>query len=115
MLPCKVDYISGTMLQSMRQGIPIVVYETEGTVTLNSDRRCALIAKQNDVEGLAHHMISLMSDNTLAKELSESGKSYMEAYRENNERSMDDIVNIFKEITEHYYNGAVINSDHLFG
>ena len=114
-LPCKVDYISGTMLQSMRQGIPIVVYETEGTVTLNSDRRCALIAKQNDVEGLAHHMISLMSDNTLAKELSESGKSYMEAYRENNERSMDDIVNIFKEITEHYYNGAVINSDHLFG
>lgn len=114
-LPCKVDYISGTMLQSMRQGLPIVVYETDGTVTLNSNKRCALIAKMNDVEGLGEHMISLMSNQSLALELSENGRAYMAAYRENNEGSMDTIVSIFKAVTSHYYYGDTIDDGLLQG
>lgn len=113
-LPCKVDYISGTMLQSMRQGIPIVVYETEGTVTLNSERKCALIAKPNDVEGLARHMLALMADNSLALELSENGRLFMDLYRERNERSMDQIISIFKSITGHYYHDREIDKDLLY-
>lgn len=112
-LPCKVDYFSGTQVQSLERGLPIVVYETEGTPTLNEVEECALIAKMNDVEGLAHHMISLLKDADLAKRLGENGRKYGQRRREMKRSAMGNLLANFYAILDNYQNGTEIPKEML--
>lgn len=107
-LPCKVDYISGTMLQSMSRGLPIVVYKTEGTPTLNAHAECVLISEMNDIDGLADNMIKLMSDNELCDRLRENSLRYMADRIRRNEGSMNHIVSLFNAVCDNYYKGEPI-------
>lgn len=102
-LPCKVDYISGTMLQSMSRGLPIVVYRTEGTPTLNDQAECVLISEMNDIDGLADNMIRLMSDEGLCNQLRENSLRYMSEQSRKNEGSMNHIVSLFNAVCDNYY------------
>ena len=68
-LPCKMDYIAGTMTQCMYYGIPIVVYETSGTPTLNAEEECVLIAKNSDIDDLAKKMIYFLRHSDEAAEM----------------------------------------------
>lgn len=101
-LPCKLDNIAGTMSQCLLRGIPIVVYKTTGTPSLNSERQCALIAKMDDVEELASHMISLMENPKLGEELSYNGIKMMEERLRSNNNSMERIINNLYAIIAHY-------------
>lgn len=107
-LPCKVDYISGTQVQSLERGLPIVVYETEGTPTLNEVEECALIAKMNDVEGLAQHMIALLKDEDFAKRLGENGRKYVQRRKEMKRNAMRNLLADFNAIIDNYHNGTEI-------
>ena len=107
-LPCKVDYISGTMLQSMSRGLPIVVYRTEGTPTLNDQSECVLISEMNDIDGLADNMIRLMSDEELSIRLRENSLRYMAEQSRRNEGSMNHIVSLFNAVCDNYYKGEPI-------
>lgn len=107
-LPCKVDHISGTMHQAMGQGLPLVVYETTGTPSLNKDMPCVLIAKMNDIDDLAAKMTKLMDDDNLVEELSKNALSYMAEYRKSNEGRMGQLLCEYKSIYDHYYNGKSI-------
>lgn len=112
-LPCKVDYISGTQLQSMRFGLPIVVYKTDGTPSLNKDTECALIAEKDDVADLARQMLRLIEEPELAKSLSENGIAYIRQYKEQNEGAFGKLLSDFNAIVGHYTQGALIPSELL--
>jgi len=107
-LPCKVDYISGTQLQALDNGLPIVVYKTEGTPTLNAEMECALIADIDDIENLAEHMIHLLKDPDLADKLSKNGKVFMQRFYEKKQNSFNRLLLDFKAIVEHYNNNVTI-------
>lgn len=113
-LPCKVDNTSGTMSQCMNRKMPIIVYKTAGTPEFNKVRQCALIAEMDDVEGLAQHMITLMSNPELAKTLAENGRWYKEDQAQRHIDNWGKMVECFPLIIDHYKNGTPIPPERLY-
>ena len=113
-LPCKVDNISGTMMQAMQLGLPIVVYRTTGTPSFNRDKQCALIAEKENVGELAQNMLSLMSNPELAETLRRNGREWQEKKYKEGLHNGDRIVDNFKAIVEHFRDGTSIPQSQLF-
>lgn len=113
-LPCKLDNVSGTMLQAMTRGLPVVVYKTTGTPKFNKEQRCALIANMNDINGLANHMIALLEDDHLAEELTINARRYREQERLVNKRIWEKMVMNFQVIIDNYHKGTTIPKCLLF-
>lgn len=113
-LPCKLDNVSGTMLQALKRGLPIVVYETTGTPELNKYGTCALIAKMNDVDGLAKQMISLLEDNRFAEEMKVNARRYCEQNQIDRQKNWEKMVNNFQVVIDNYHKNTPISKDRLF-
>lgn len=112
-LPCKMDNISGTMIQSMHYGLPLVVYETPGTPSFNKDKECVLISKHSDVESLAANMLILMDNPQKAESLRQNAKEYMSKSTDN-VKKVDRLVSDYRAIIEHYHQNTVIPQNLLF-
>lgn len=113
-LPCKVDHISGTQLQSMQFGVPVVCYETTGTPTLNKEEECVLIAEMNNVEQLAEKMLLLMDDPELADRLKKNSLDFTRKRVEKAMGNMDRLADNFVAIIDHYRIGTEIPKEQLF-
>lgn len=114
LLPCKMDHISGTMLQAMQLGLPLVVYKTTGTPSLNKEKRCVLIAELDNVEELAMHMTALMEDSDLADELRKNARANQERKAEIERQNGGRLIKNFYSIIENYRFGKPIPNDQLF-
>jgi glycosyltransferase involved in cell wall biosynthesis len=113
-LPCKVDFISGTQMQSMEYGLPVVCYKTSGTPSLNRDKECVLIAEINDVEDLAHKMLMLMENPELAEKLRQNSFEFSQGRMLKAQENMPRLVENFKAIIENYYSGTPIPENQLY-
>lgn len=113
-LPCKVDHISGTQLQSMQFGMPVVCYETTGTPTLNKEEECVLIAEMNNVEQLAEKMLLLMDDPELAERLKKNSLEFTRKRVEKAMGNMDRLVDNFVAIIDNFKEGTPIPVNQLF-
>jgi glycosyltransferase involved in cell wall biosynthesis len=113
-LPCKVDHISGTQMQSMEYGLPVVCYKTTGTPSLNAEKNCVLIAEMNDVADLANKMLLLMDNPSLADELRANSYEYAQKRAQKAQQHMPRLVENFKAIIENYKSGTPIPNDQLF-
>lgn len=112
-LPCKVDHISGTQLQSMQYGLPVVCYKTTGTPDLNKDKECVMIAEKDNIEELAEKMLVLMNNQQKADELRQNAHDYLRSRNENSLQNMDKLVDNFKAIIENYHTGKEIPQEQL--
>ncbi len=112
-LPSKVDHISGTQLQAMRFGLPVVCYKTTGTPELNRDKECVLIAEKGNVEELASKMLILMGNSQKAEELRQNAFEYIHNLDEKSLNNMDRLVDNFKAIIENHHNGKEIPKEQL--
>lgn len=113
-LPSKVDNISGTMLQCMNYGIPIVVYETQGTPSFNQEKQCVQIANLGDIEDLASKMVELMDCPELASTLSRNSIEYRVAQLEKGKGNIEVIVQQMRAIVDNYNNSTQIPQQYLF-
>ena len=102
-----MDYISSTIRQAMHYGLPVVCYRTEGTVTLNQEKECVLIAENGNVDDLAKNMLLLMDDGSKAEELQKNAKEYSKIWDED-ERITQQMVHNFRAVVEHYRNGTPV-------
>jgi len=97
LLPVHLDVISGTIIQSMMLGLPLVTNITDGTPTLNIKKECVLLSKINDINQMANDMIKLMESEDLANMLRTNSIEYCsENY--NNTKIVDNIVDIYNAI-----------------
>lgn len=113
-LPCKIDYISGTQLQSMEHGLPLVCYKTEGTPTLNEEKRCVLIAEMNNIEDLAGKMIALMDSPDLANELIINSYEFTQKRQKMARGNMRRLVDNIKAIIDNYREEIEIPKEQLY-
>lgn len=113
-LPCKVDHISGTQLQSMQYGLPVVCYKTTGTPTLNEEKECVLIAEMNNVKDLAEKMLLLMDNPTKAEELKTNALEFSRKRIQKAEENMPRLVENFKSIINNYKFDTPIPEEQLF-
>lgn len=113
-LPCKVDHISGTQIQCMKYGLPVVCYKTTGTPLLNKHRECVLIAEMNNIEQLAEKMLLLMNNSAKADELRKNSIEYITARNEKSLGNMQRLVDNFHAIIDNFYNNSPIPQHQLF-
>ncbi len=112
-LPCKMDYVAGTMMQSMHYGLPVVVYETSGTPTLNAEGECVLIAKHSDIEDLAQKMLWMLDNPEQAKLMAERAKAFVDS-KTDRTKAVNEIVENCQAIVRHEKEGIVIPEELLF-
>lgn len=112
-LPCKMDYVAGTMMQSMHYGLPLVVYETSGTPTLNAEGECVLIAKHNNIEDLAQNMLWLLDNPEQAKSMAERAKAFADS-KTDLRKAVNEIVQNCQAIVKHEKESVKIPEDLLF-
>ena len=67
LLPLKIDQISGTIRESMANGLPVVTTITPATPKLNEKRESVLLSKKGDFQSMADNMCRLLSDEKFAQ------------------------------------------------
>lgn len=112
-LPCKMDYIAGTMAQCMHYGLPLVVYETNGTPTLNAEGECVLIAKHSDIEDLANKMMLLLQYPEEAAQMAERAKKFSERFSDR-KKVVEEIIRACLAVLEKEKEGKDIPQDIIF-
>lgn len=98
-LPLKVDLISGTIRESMANGLPVLTTITPATPRLNEKRYSVMLSEIGDFTAMAENMCKLLSDEEFAQELRiNAAKTVEERY--SNAANM-------REWRENYY--AILN------
>lgn len=113
LLPCTMDYVASTIRQAMHYGLPVVCYETEGTVTLNKEKECVLIAENGNPTDLAEKMAQLLSDKELEFRLRQSAKEYAARWSDD-DKMVSQMVANFKAVIDNYRNGTPIPQELLY-
>lgn len=114
LLPCKMDNISGTMMQAMQLELPIVVYKTTGTPSFNKEKECALIAEHSNVNDLAAKMLVLMDNPDRAEQLKRNAREYQEKLFRSAKENGNRLIENFKTIIANFNDGTPIIKDQLF-
>lgn len=113
LLPCAMDYVASTIRQAMHYGLPVICYETEGTLTLNKEKECVLIAENSNPTDLADKMIQLLSDNELEVRLRENAGEYAARWSDD-EKITSQMVANFKAVIDNYRNGTSVPTELLY-
>lgn len=114
LLPIKMDVLSGTIIEAMRMGMPVVTSRTSGTPALNKKRKTVLISDIGDNEGLAKNMLDLYESPKLAEELKENANQYLAELDESNSHNINTMVAQYKAVIAHYREGVSIPKELLY-
>lgn len=106
-LPCKMDSISGTMVQAMHYGFPMICYHTVGTPKLNEKKECVLIAENSNVEDLASKMLILLQDEQKANALSVNARECALQWSDD-EGNTKQMIDGIKAVLSHYRYGMPV-------
>lgn len=113
LLPVKMDFISGTILQAMEMGMPVITHITSGTPTLNAERETVLLSEIGDVETMAAQMLRLIDDERLARKLSENGQLFMQERHKKASKAVLQRLEQYKVIIKSFSEGKAIPSEFL--
>lgn len=72
--PLKLDVISGTIIEAMILGFPVITYKTTGTPYLNKYGEAVLISDIDDVNSLANNMLRIMKEPELVQKMLNNSK-----------------------------------------
>lgn len=114
LLPISMDVLSGTIIESMRMGMPVVTCRTSGTPSLNVKRKTVLISDIGDIKGLTKNMLQLYETPSLQDELRKNAELYIKEKDKANENNVKIMIDQFKAVIEHYYNGVPIPQGLLY-
>ena len=112
-LPCKLDYVAGTISQAMHYGLPVVCYRTEGTEKLNEGGERVLIAENGDYQDLAQKMVICLRDSDRMDKMKQSAKEYDNLVNDN-QAITEQIVAAFNAVVNHYRFGTAIPQKLLY-
>jgi len=107
LLPLKIDLLSGTIRESMSNGLPVVTTITDGTPQLNTQRETLLLSPIGDAKLMADNMLRLLNDQELQNKLRANGYSYMSQLSSNANR-MKKWVEAYYACINHYHNSVPI-------
>lgn len=114
LLPITMDVISGTILEAMRMGMPVVTCRTSGTPLLNKERETVLISEIGDFEGLFQNMKRLFDTENLQNALRENAFIFLKEEEAKNARNVDAMIAQYKAVIAHYREGVPVPQELLF-
>lgn len=114
LLPIKMDVLSGTILEAMNMGMPVVTCRTSGTPSLNEKRKTVLISDIGDNVTLAQHMTDVLDNSELANTLKSNADIYISELDKRNAYNVEIMVAQYKAVIEHYRNKTIIPQELLY-
>ncbi len=114
LLPIKMDVMSGTILEALNMGMPVVTCRTSGTPSLNKKRETVLLSDIGDNESLAANMLKLCENPKLAEMLKGNGTLYINEWEEEHAHNIDIMVKQYQAIIAHYNSGTPIPGELLY-
>lgn len=104
--------LNGTVRESMQMGMPVIVYETTSSVTINKDETRLLTAKMLDTDDLAVKMIYAIEHPEEMNMMAARAKKYADvAY--NPDAICKQLISDFKVVMDHYYDQTPIPESNL--
>lgn len=97
LLPLKIDIVSGTIRESMANGIPVITTITPGTPKLNEKNECVLISEPEDFQSMADNMLELVN-NPAHADLIRQNALNLASERESNEQIISKWIETYKQI-----------------
>ena len=112
-LPIKYDNISGTVLQAMRYGLPVVTNIRPGTLKVNEESDSLLLADVGNVEMLAHQMKQLLTENKVATKMKTNAQQYVLKRDSEQDTATERLVRDFRAVIDNYHHNTPIPTDLL--
>lgn len=113
LLPNKLDVISGTVIEAILLGLPLVTYKTTGAPYLNKDGETVLLADIGDIQKLAESMLLLIKKPELGEKLKHDAKCFVEK-EFNNTASAKRLADNYRSVVNHFNLNIPIPDDQLF-
>lgn len=114
LLPLTMDVVSGTILESMRMGMPVITCRTSGTPSLNEVRETILISEKGDSDGLYQNMLRVYDDVELQERLKNNGFYYIKNLDEKRAHNKEEMIAQYWAVVNHYYHKKPIPNEMLF-
>lgn len=114
LLPIKLDIVSGTIIQAMRMGLPVVSHITSGTPQINETRTCMLLSPINNNNELAENMLRLLDSPELAEKLKNNAFEYIRELDSKEINAGEFMVGQYKAVIDNYYSGIPIPVQYMF-
>ena len=111
-LPMKIDLITGTVRESMANGIPVVTTITPASPILNAKRESVLLSEKGDFQAMADNMLRLLRDKDFADRIRENALITAEE-RESNQEIVSQWVRAYYACFDNFRNGTPIPEDLL--
>ena len=102
-LPTYNDVLPGTIIESLRMGIPVVAYSANGVVDFNSELEIIKLVNVGDINGLANLIVKLLKDKGIREKMSINGKYYVSNVF-NNKVETKKMIEAYKEVISNYEN-----------
>lgn len=113
-LPIKLDVLSGTVIQAMEMGMPLVTNKTSGTPQLNKYGMAALISEIDDDSALAANMLLLMEEPQLSVELNKNALYFLNIRHKKSAKAAETMYNQIKTILAYHKSGTPIPQEMLY-
>lgn len=111
LLPLKIDYVSGTIRESMSNGLPVITTITSGTPSLNIKRQSVLLSSIGDHEALANNMCAIVENNDLAERLRNNAFITVDEMYGDNSAKAREWVTAYRACINHFHKGTPIPVD----
>lgn len=112
-IPIKMGWMTGTIRESMANGIPVCTSISTSTLKQNDKRESLLLSPKGDFDDMAKNMCRLLSDSQLADNLRENAAKTISEY-DSNESRMRHWVFAYKSILSNKRDGTIL-PDSLIG
>ena len=109
LLPLKIDLISGTVRESMANGLPVVTTITPDTPKLNEKRESVLLSPIGDHQAMAENMLKLLNDDKYAEVIRQNA-GITASERVNNEQVIRKWIDAYQACIKHFKNKTPIPS-----
>lgn len=111
LLPLKIDYIAGTIRESIANGLPVVTSVTAGTPHLNEHRESVLLSDPADHKTMAQNMLKILNDVDLQQSLVLNGRITIDEMY-GNAAAINQTIDTYKAVLAYKNNGTPI-PEHL--
>lgn len=107
LLPLKIDLISGTVRESMANGLPVVTTITPATPKLNEKRESVLLSPIGDHQAMSDNMLKLLKDDMYADMIRENA-GITASEQINNNQIVRKWIDVYHACINNFKNGTPI-------
>lgn len=107
LVPIKIDLISGTIIECIILGLPVVTFKTKGTPRINDNGEAVLLSDIGDYQDMANNMLRLVNDETLGRSMVKKAREFYTNIWELNQATHR-LTDIYHSVYENFHNGSEI-------